>query len=87
MNNLEAYSLQTIILHLEHSRSPSNPEISGISFTAKGIEKLLKDTNPKKASGPDEISARILNTFPSEILFTFYCIPPSKQDSGGLEAC
>jgi len=41
---------------------PTNPEISDIIFTAKGIEKLLKIINPKKASGPDKVSARILNT-------------------------
>ena len=54
------------VFSVEDNISPTvaglkSPDIDSIVFTAKGIEKLLKDINPKKASGPDEISARILH--------------------------
>ena len=35
-------------------------DINDIVFTPEGIKKLLRNINPKKASGPDEISARYL---------------------------
>jgi hypothetical protein len=45
------------------------PEIGGkryntmndINITLNGVTKLLRDLNPNKASGPDELTPRILN--------------------------
>jgi hypothetical protein len=42
---------------------PSMPEIT---VTAKGNEKLLSKLNPSKATGPDEISSRILKQYAHE---------------------
>ncbi|XP_066911983.1 uncharacterized protein [Clytia hemisphaerica] len=41
-------------------QGPKGSDISDILFTRNGIQKLLSDINPKKACGPDNISARIL---------------------------
>ena len=38
-----------------------------ITITNKGVEGLLKDLNPNKASGPDEISPRLLKELHHEI--------------------
>ena len=37
-----------------------HPSMSDIEFATEGIEKLLLDLNPGKASGPDQIPIRIL---------------------------
>jgi len=42
------------------SSSP-NPPMSDITFTANGIEHLLKNLKPGKAAGPDDIPAWMLN--------------------------
>ena len=38
-----------------------------ISITTKGTDNLLKNLNPKKASGPDEISPKLLKELHHEI--------------------
>ena len=38
-----------------------------ITITNQGVEGLLKDLNPNKASGPDEISPRLLKELHHEI--------------------
>ena len=39
-----------------------SPKITEIVFTSEGIKRLLRKINPKKASGPDNIPARLLHT-------------------------
>jgi hypothetical protein len=39
------------------------PDMDNIVIQEQGIEKLLKNLNPKKATGPDNIPARILKDF------------------------
>ena len=39
---------------------PTRPLCEDINITVSGIEKLLKPLNPTKASGPDNISPRVL---------------------------
>ena len=39
---------------------PTLPRMSDIHITEPGIEKLLRNLNPSKATGPDEIPARVL---------------------------
>jgi hypothetical protein len=41
-----------------------------ITVTANGTEKLLSKLDPSKATGPDEISSRILKQY---AIFTFRC--------------
>ena len=41
--------------------------MSDLEFTSNGIEKLLSDLNPSKASGPDLLPTRILKHVASEI--------------------
>ena len=45
--------------------------MSEITITNKGVESLLKDLNPNKASGPDEISPRLLKELHHEIAPSF----------------
>ena len=43
------------------------PIMSDFKFTSNGIEKLLKGLNTHKASGPDNLSPRLLKELSSEI--------------------
>ena len=50
--------------------SPSGtpfPDIDAIQVTEEGVRKMLFKMNPRKATGPDSIPARILNDFATEI--------------------
>ena len=50
--------------------SPSGtpfPDMDAIQVTEEGVRKLLFKMNPRKATGPDSIPARILNDFATEI--------------------
>ena len=38
----------------------SNPPIEPLNITLKGIDKLLKNLNPFKAAGPDNIKPKVL---------------------------
>jgi len=44
-------------------RTPTDSQINDLTVTRNGIVKLLNNLNPNSASGPDEISARILRVF------------------------
>ena len=46
---------------------PHFPNISPVTVEPHGVEKLLLAINPRKASGPDEIPARILQCLAAEI--------------------
>jgi hypothetical protein len=41
-----------------------HPDIPPLTITTSGIRKLLDNINPHKASGPDNISGRILKDLP-----------------------
>ena len=43
------------------------PDMPNIEFGQEGILKLLRDTNPNKASGPDRIPARLLKEAAKEL--------------------
>ena len=40
--------------------TPKSPTISDIHFTEEGVKKLLKNTKPNKAAGPDQIPAKFI---------------------------
>ena len=43
------------------------PEIEGVEITEEGVRKLLKNLNPEKASGPDDISSRLFKELSTEL--------------------
>lgn len=43
------------------------PDMPNIVINKQGVEKLLQDVNPNKASGPDAIPAKILKECASSI--------------------
>jgi len=51
--------------------SDNYPNMTHINIKTEGVEKLLKNLDPSKATGPDEIPARILNEFAPH-LASFY---------------
>ena len=55
------------IFKQEGSHVNSGSEMREIEITLPGVEKLLKNLNPNKASGPDQLSPRLLKTLSSEI--------------------
>ena len=46
---------------------PNYPSIAPLIISSKGVEKLLSKLNVKKASGPDNISCRILRELSTEL--------------------
>ena len=46
---------------------PGAPSIEKLIITSNGVRKLLEDLNPYKASGPDDVSARLLKECASVI--------------------
>lgn len=58
--------------------------IQQLIITTKGLEKLLKDVNPSKASGPDGIPNRILKECASEIAPGLTAIFQTSIDTGLL---
>ena len=53
-----------------------------IQVTEEGVRKLLFKMNPKKATGPDSIPARILNDFATEIVPIFTVIYNKSLQEG-----
>ena len=58
--------------------------IPDIVVSTKGVEKLLKNLNPNKATGPDGISPRVLKEFASEIAPILTIIFQASLDSGTI---
>ena len=46
---------------------PDIPSCPDLNIAKEGVRKLLRDLNPKKACGPDGITARLLLTVADEI--------------------
>ena len=44
-----------------------HPDMPDIQVTVKGVVKLLKNLNPRKAAGPNKIPCRLLKTVAEEI--------------------
>ena len=65
---------------------PSYPTLPDLKIQDKGVELLLSGLNPNKASGPDEIPARMLKTLSSEIAPVLAAIFNQSLDSGYLPA-
>ena len=53
--------------NIPHLHGPNYPSISGLTVNEKGVKKLLRDLKVHKASGPDEISCRLLQELHTEL--------------------
>ena len=62
----------------------SIPTMSPITINTSGVEKLLKDINPSKASGPDAIPAKILKECAASIAPILSKIYQKSLNSGHL---
>ena len=58
--------------------------IPKLTIREKGVEKLLQDINPSKASGPDGIPNRILKECASQITPSLTVISQKSIDTGTL---
>ena len=65
----------------ELDNNPVSP-MSDIQFTVPGIEKLLNNLNPSKASGPDLLPTRILKTVSKEIAPVLCAIYQQSYNTG-----
>ena len=63
---------------------PSYPEIPDLVLRTHGIQILLEGLNPSKASGPDEVPARLLKTLAQEIAPVLTSIFKQSVDTGYL---
>ena len=60
------------------------PPMSDIDFTTEGVAKLLHGLNPNKATGPDDIPARILQLAANELAPVLQIIFQKSLDTGKL---
>ena len=61
---------------------PNEPLCENTNITVSGIEKLLKQLNPTKASGPEDISPRVLKEVATEIVPSLTLIYKASLKSG-----
>ena len=54
-------------LNVPHVHGPDYPYIADIHVAQEGVEKLLKNLNPQKASGPDQIACCFLRELATDI--------------------
>ena len=65
-------------------QGPDLPDISPLNISPQGVETLLKDLNPRKASGPGEVPERVLNNLATEIAPPLTAIFSQSIETGEL---
>ena len=63
---------------------PDLPDIRLLNISPQGVEKLLKDLNPRKASGPDEVPARVIHNLATEVAPALTAIFSQSIETGEL---
>jgi len=53
--------------HIPTLSGPSYPTLSNLNLSVEGVMKLLKELDPNKASGPDNIPCRVLKELATEL--------------------
>ena len=66
---------------MDDSPHPSMPKIT---ITTEGVEKLLQNLNPRKASGPDGIPCRLLQSLSKELSPKLTYLFSSSLESGKI---
>ena len=61
-----------------------HPSMQKIKVTTEGVEKLLQNLNPRKASGPDGIPCRLLQSLAKELAPTLTHLFSSSLESGKI---
>ena len=72
------------ISHIPSLAGPKLPDISGLTITVNGVTKLLSNVKPNKATGPDNLSCRLLKEASNEIAPILTDIFNSSLSSGTL---
>ena len=70
--------------HIDKLFGPNYPTIDPLVINPKGVEKLLSQLNPSKASGPDQIPCRILKGLSEELAPVFCALFMQSLDTGIL---
>ena len=68
--------------HIDKLLGPNYPTIDQLVINPKGVEKLLFQLNPFKASGPDQIPCRILKGLSGELAPVFCALFKQSLDIG-----
>ncbi|KAI8516831.1 hypothetical protein Bbelb_054120 [Branchiostoma belcheri] len=63
-------------------RNPEQPILEDITITTAGVEKLLQNLDPSKASGPDQISPRVLREIAVELAPSLAFLYQASLDQG-----
>ena len=67
-----------------YPHGPSIPPMPDIQFSEAGVAKLLKNLDPKKASGPDQIPCKILSVLYEELAPVFTILYRTSYECGKL---
>ena len=68
--------------HIDKLPGPNYPTIDPLVINPKGVDKLLSQLNPSKASGPDQIPCRILKGLSGELTPVFCALFKQSLDTG-----
>ena len=86
--NILLSHFKSVFTKASSAPSPQLPpfcsKINTITISAPGVTKLLRDINPYKASGPDDIPSQVLKTLASQIGPSLAIIFQVSLDSGKL---
>ena len=84
MKNLALVFTNEYLNNFPDMTDSSIPVMLNIIITINGVEKLLKDLNVNKASGPDDIPAKILHECASTLASVLTKIFQKSLDMGSL---
>ena len=71
-------------VHLPHEPSTNIPPMPDIIIATEGVARLVHGLTPNKATGPDDIPARILQLTANELAPALQIIFPKSLDTGIL---
>ncbi|XP_072046463.1 uncharacterized protein [Amphiura filiformis] len=83
-NGLNEQYQSVFTSHIPKETTNCYPPMPNIMFTTEGIEKLLRELNPAKASGPDLIPIRILKEAAQQIAPVLQVIFTQSYQTGNL---
>ena len=77
-----AFTTESDAIHIPDKGPSTFPTMNNINITSNGITKLLQNINPSKATGPDQISGRVLKELSTELTPAIHLIFQKSLTSG-----
>lgn len=79
-----AFSIESKSNPIPDKGKSTYPIMNNITISTQGVSKLLRQINPHKATGPDQICGKVLKELSEEIATIITCIFQKTLDSGKI---